>query len=63
MEPLSPDPKHWRARAATARALAERLAHPESKQRMLLIADEYEKLARRVVIRAKSPPRAKQPSF
>jgi hypothetical protein len=45
MEPLSFGPKHWRGRAATARAVAEQLAHPESKQRMLVIAEEYEKLA------------------
>jgi len=48
------DPKHWRDRAITARAVAERLADPESKQRMLGIANEYERLAKLAEI--KSPP-------
>jgi len=46
MEPLLRDPKHWRDRAATARAIAERLANSKPKQRMLGIANEYEKLAK-----------------
>jgi len=54
MEPLLRDPKHWHDRAATARAMAERLADPESKQRMLGIANEYEKLAKLAEIRAKA---------
>jgi len=59
MESLLRDPKHWRDRAATARAMAQRLANPESKQRMLGIATEYEKLAKLAEIRAKSPPQLK----
>jgi hypothetical protein len=59
MEPLSPGPKHWRGRAATARAVAGQLAHPESKRRMFVIAEEYEKLAKRIVIRAKIAARPK----
>jgi hypothetical protein len=55
MEPLLRDSKYWLGRAATARAVAERLANPESKQRMLGFAHEYEKLAKLAEIRAKSP--------
>ena len=52
------DSKYWLGRAATARAVAERLANPESKQRMLGFAHEYEKLAKLAEIRAKSPPQS-----
>jgi hypothetical protein len=41
------DPKHWRARAAEARAMAEQFADPESQRLMLWIADEYVILAER----------------
>jgi hypothetical protein len=54
LEPFLRDPKHWRDRAATARAIAERLANSKSKQRMLGIANEYEKLAKLAEIRAKA---------
>ena len=45
------DPKHWRDRASEARALAERLADPQSKRQMLEIARSYEYLAQRAVDR------------
>ena len=48
------DPKHWRDRASTARAVAGRLAEQKSKQRMLGLANEYEKLAELAEIQAKS---------
>jgi len=41
------DPKHWRDRAEEARAVADDLTDPDSKRRMLRIADDYEELARR----------------
>ena len=41
------DPKHWRHRAAEARAMAESLTDPEAKQQMLKVAADYEKLAER----------------
>ena len=41
------DPKHWRHRAAEARAMAESLTDPEAKQLMLNVAADYEKLAKR----------------
>jgi hypothetical protein len=47
MIPPFRDPKHWRARAAEARALVEQFADPESKRLMLWIIDEYEILAER----------------
>jgi hypothetical protein len=53
------DPAHWRARAKEARDVAVLIADPESRRRMFGIADEYEKLAERAVIRAKGPPQSK----
>ena len=47
MIPPFRDPKHWRARAAEARGLAEQFADPKSKRLMLWIVDEYEILAER----------------
>ena len=41
------DPKHWRERAKEARVCAEQITDPESKTRMLKIAEDYEKLAKR----------------
>jgi len=41
------DPKHWRERAEEARAAADQLTDPDSKRRMLRVADDYEELARR----------------
>jgi cell division protease FtsH len=44
---LLEDPKYGHERADEARAVAEKLADPESKRRMLEIADSYEHLALR----------------
>jgi hypothetical protein len=41
------DPAHWRDRAKEARAIAEDMADPVSKQRMLDVAANYEHLAKR----------------
>jgi hypothetical protein len=49
------DAAHWRVRAKEARALALKIADPESKMRMLGIADEYEKLAQRAEGEQTSP--------
>ena len=52
------DPKHWRHRAAEARAMAEGLTDPEAKQRMLKVAADYEKLAKRAEERSAGVPRS-----
>jgi hypothetical protein len=41
------DPEHWRACAKEARAMAEDVADPVSKQKMLDVAANYEYLAKR----------------
>jgi len=39
------DPDYWRARAHTARAIANDLPKAETKRRMLKLADGYDALA------------------
>jgi hypothetical protein len=41
------DPEHWRERAKEARAMAEDMADPASKGKMLDVAANYEHLAKR----------------
>jgi hypothetical protein len=41
------DPKHWLQRAEQARALAEQMSDAASKEMMLGIAKDYERLALR----------------
>ncbi len=49
MKPIDPfyDPKFWRGRAEATRTKAVSLAEGKSRDRLLKIAEEYEKLARR----------------
>jgi outer membrane lipopolysaccharide assembly protein LptE/RlpB len=47
MTTLVDDPVHWLGRAEVARAIAEDMRDAESKQIMLRIADDYDKLAKR----------------
>ncbi len=49
MKPKDPfyDPKFWRARAEATRTKAASLSEGKSKYRLLKIAEEYDKLARR----------------
>jgi hypothetical protein len=53
------DPTHWRARAIEARAIAEHISDPASKEMMLKVAAEYEHLAKRAEDRAKDSPQEK----
>jgi hypothetical protein len=46
------DPQHWRDRAAQMRALAEGMEDPKAQRLMLLLANDYEKLADRAAQRA-----------
>lgn len=41
------DPKHWRKRADATRAKADVLADQAARQKLLRVADEYERLAQR----------------
>jgi hypothetical protein len=46
------EPDHWRARAEEARNLASQMNDSESKDAMLRIAQDYERLAKRAEHRA-----------
>src|SRR5262249_10970889 len=46
------EPQHWRARAEEARILANKMDDSESKDAMLRIAKDYERLAKRAEYRA-----------
>jgi hypothetical protein len=50
------DPEHWKERAAEARALAEQFTDEDAKERMLRIANDYEKLAKRAHERSGGTP-------
>jgi hypothetical protein len=47
------DPKHWRTRAGEARRLAAEMPDEVSKQMMLGVAEDYDRLAERADLRAK----------
>jgi hypothetical protein len=46
--PDKPDPQHWRERAKTMRANAEKLSNRRAKRMMLGTAASYERLAERI---------------
>ena len=46
------DPEHWRNRAEEARTLAEQMSDETSRQTMLRIATDYDRLAQRAASRA-----------
>ena len=45
------NPEHWRERAKQARNLADLMSDPQSKQKMLTIAKDYDRLADRAAER------------
>jgi hypothetical protein len=49
---IANDPEHWRKRAKDMRMLANEIKDPLSKETMLRIADDYERLAKRAQERA-----------
>ena len=56
---IANDPKHWRMRAKEARALADKMSDQLSKEMMLGIAEDYDRLAERAEERAKRSPQSK----
>jgi hypothetical protein len=54
--PFMNDPKHWRDRAADARALASEMRDLDSQAMMLRLADDYDNLAIRAEKRAHDKP-------
>jgi hypothetical protein len=46
MDSIIFDTQHWLARAEEARAIASKMADPELKRQMLIIALGYERIAR-----------------
>ena len=53
------DPKHWRERAEEMRRFAEEMIDEKSKQTMLRIAQDYDKLALRAEERSGGSPHSK----
>jgi hypothetical protein len=60
------DPEHWHNRAEEARALGDQMNDEASKQTMLRIAADYERLVERAALRAQGasprPPKGSSPA-
>jgi hypothetical protein len=54
------DPAHWRQRAEEARVLAEQMSDAASREMMLGIAKDYERLAERAEQRARDERKEKE---
>jgi hypothetical protein len=52
------DPEHWRKRAKETRAIADKMNDPRAREKMLKIADDYDRLAKQAEERAKRPPQS-----
>ena len=48
------DPRHWHARAAEAREIADRMMDPKTRASMMAVAEQYETIAARAVKRLKA---------
>jgi hypothetical protein len=55
MRLLYSDPEHWRERAAEARALADKMTDAVGRQAMIEIAEKYDRLAERALLRMARP--------
>jgi hypothetical protein len=55
---IANDPEHWRKRAQEMRDLAAEIKDPLSKQTMLRIAEDYDRLAKRAEGRLSGSPQS-----
>jgi len=52
------DPRYWRSRAEEARTIADEMKHGNTKEIMLRIADDYERIAEMTEARLREKPRS-----
>jgi len=56
------DPQHWLDRASGARELADETTNREGQSRMMAIAEQYEQVAQRALVRLKAGTLAQVPN-